>query len=144
MVEVGVARAFRARHRLVLPDGTIHEDAHDYRVEVVVRGPRIPASGMLLDLDVLGTAVAACLAELDGADLDRLAQFAGRPTTVETVADHIWDHVRAGIAGIGPVVSLRVTTFEAADAWATIDRPVEQRAGVAAGRREAGSRGVGR
>jgi len=122
MVEVGVARSFRARHRLMLAGGSVHEDTHDYRVEAVVRGASLPATGILLDLDVLGAALAACLAELDAADLDALPAFAGRPTTVEIVADHIWHQVREGTAASAPLAALRVTVFESADAWAAVDR----------------------
>lgn len=126
MVEVGVARPFRARHRLVLAGGSVHDDAHDYRVEAVVRGPAIPETGMLLDLDVLSAALEACLAELDASDLDALDAFAARATTVENVADHIWRRVREGIDGSVGLASLRVTVFESADAWASMDRAIAE------------------
>lgn len=123
MFEVGVARTFHALHQLEEDVGSSpHEHEHDYRVEVVVRGEPLPESGMLLDLDLLGAALVECLNELDSTDLDSLAQFAGENTTVEVVAEHIWQHVKEGIDPSSPLHSLRVTVYESADAWASVDR----------------------
>ena len=95
MFEVGVARTFHALHQLEAEDpAATHEHSHDYRAEVVARGERLDENAMLVDLDLLGAALSDCLAELDSVDLDNLAAFAGRNTTVETVAEHIWTHVR--------------------------------------------------
>ena len=62
--------------------------------------------------------------ELDSVDLGSLTAFAGRNTTVETVAEHIWTHVREGLAPASSLAALRVTVYESADAWASVDRPV--------------------
>jgi 6-pyruvoyltetrahydropterin/6-carboxytetrahydropterin synthase len=133
MFEVGVARTFHALHQLEAEEASAsHEHSHDYRCEVVVRGAELDENAMLLDLDALGAAVADCLAELDAADLDELPAFAGRSTTVETVADHIWDHVRDLLApgssgsSASSLVGLRVTVYESGDAWASVDRPLRR------------------
>jgi 6-pyruvoyltetrahydropterin/6-carboxytetrahydropterin synthase len=126
MFEVGVARTFHALHLLEGDDpAASHEHSHDYRAEVVARGEQLDQNAMLLDLDALGAALSACLAELDAADLGTLAAFEGRETTVETVAEHIWSHVRDVLAGPSGLLGLRVTVFESADAWASVDRPVQ-------------------
>ena len=125
MFEVGVARTFHALHQLEQDAAAEpHEHEHDYRVEVVVRGPTLGENAMLLDLDVLGQALADCLSELDSTDLDTLEHFGGENTTVEVVADHIWGHVRDGVQPSPSVESLRVTVYESAQAWAAVDRPV--------------------
>ena len=99
MFEVGVARTFHALHQLEAEDpAASHEHSHDYRAEVVARGERLDEDAMLVDLDLLGAALSECLAELDSVDLGSLAAFAGRNTTVETVAEHIWTHVRDRLA----------------------------------------------
>ena len=127
MFEVGVARTFHALHQLEADDPSAgHEHSHDYRCEVVVRGADLDENAMLLDLDALGAAVTECLAELDAADLDELPAFAGRSTTVETVAEHIWDHVRERLAPAPSLVGLRVTVYESPDAWASVDRPLQR------------------
>lgn len=125
MFEVGVARSFHALHQLEAEDpAASHEHSHDYRAEVVARGEQLDQNAMLVDLDALGAALSACLAELDAADLGTLAAFDGQETTVETVAEHIWSHVRELLAAPPGVLGLRVTVYESADAWASVDRPV--------------------
>ena len=129
MFEVGVARTFHALHQLEAEDpAAIHQHTHDYRAEVVARGEELDENAMLLDLDALGAALSACLTELDSTDLGTLAAFEGRNTTVETVAEHIWTHVRDTLAPAAALVGLRVTVYESADAWASVDRPVRYRA----------------
>jgi 6-pyruvoyltetrahydropterin/6-carboxytetrahydropterin synthase len=130
MFEVGVGRTFHALHQLE-PDapagehevGHEHEHSHDYRAEVVARGEGLDENAMLVDIDALGAALTECLTELDSSDLDTLPAFAGRSTTVETVAEHIWTHVRDRLALGRALVGLRVTVYESADAWASVDRP---------------------
>ncbi|MFL5754868.1 MAG: 6-pyruvoyl trahydropterin synthase family protein [Chloroflexota bacterium] len=126
MFEVGVARTFHALHQLEAEDPAAgHEHSHDYRAEVVARGEQLDQNAMLVDIDALGAALAACLAELDAADLGTLAAFEGQATTVETVAEHVWKHVRDLLAPPPGLLGLRVTVFESLDAWASVDRPVE-------------------
>jgi 6-pyruvoyltetrahydropterin/6-carboxytetrahydropterin synthase len=128
MFEVGVARTFHALHQLEDDSATAsHEHSHDYRVEVVVRGDGLDENSMLLDLDALGAAVSGSLTELDAADLDVLPAFAGRNTTVEIVAEYVWSDVRTRLAPGAALASLRVTLYESADAWASVDRPLHDR-----------------
>jgi 6-pyruvoyltetrahydropterin/6-carboxytetrahydropterin synthase len=128
MFEVGVGRTFHALHQLE-PDAPAseleheHEHSHDYRAEVVARGDTLDENAMLVDIDALGAALTDCLTELDSSDLDTLPALAGRSTTVETVAEHIWTHVRASLRPGSALVGLRVTVYESADAWASVDRP---------------------
>ncbi len=125
MFEVGVARMFHALHQLEAEDpAESHEHSHDYRAEVVARGESLDENAMLVDLDLLGAALSECLAELDSVDLGSLEAFAGKNTTVETVAEHIWIHVRERLAHAAGLAGLRVSVFESADAWASVDRPV--------------------
>ena len=124
MFEIGVARSFEALHQL---EGEVesagHQHEHGYRVEAVVRGDAL-VDGMLLDLDILGAALSECLAELDASDLDALPFFSSGTTTVEMVAGHIWDHLAAQLESHGGLASLRVSVFESADAWASVDQPL--------------------
>jgi 6-pyruvoyltetrahydropterin/6-carboxytetrahydropterin synthase len=125
MFEVGVARTFHALHQLEADDpAQSHEHSHDYRVELVARGRGLNENAMLVDLDVLGSALSDCLTELDSADLGSLAAFAGRSTTVETVAEYIWTHVRDDLGDASALAGLRVTVYESADAWASVDRSI--------------------
>jgi 6-pyruvoyltetrahydropterin/6-carboxytetrahydropterin synthase len=125
MFEVGVARSFRASHQLEESPSAGDEHEHDYRVEAIVRGDVLGANGMLLDLDALGAALGTCLAELESAELESLATFEQQDTTVEIVAQHIWKHLGELLDPPPQLQSLRVTVHESADAWATVDQPLE-------------------
>jgi 6-pyruvoyltetrahydropterin/6-carboxytetrahydropterin synthase len=124
MYEVGVARSFHAAHQLEesLSAGDHHE--HDYRVEAIVRGDVLEANGMLLDLDALGAAVGECLDELESVELESLETFEHENTTVENVAEHIWNHVRELINPPPQLISMRMTVHESSDAWASVDQPL--------------------
>lgn len=124
MYEVGVARSFHAAHQLEESPSAGDHHEHDYRVEAIVRGDALQPNGMLLDLDALGAAVAECLDELESVDLGSLEAFEHENTTVENVAEHVWNHVRRLIDPPPELTSMRVTVHESADAWATVDRSV--------------------
>lgn len=125
MYEVGVARSFHAAHQLEESASAGDHHAHDYRVEAIVRGDVLEANGMLLDLDALGAAVSECLDELESVQLESLETFEHEETTVENVAEHIWKHVRELIHRPPQLTSMRITVHESADAWASVDKPLE-------------------
>lgn len=125
MYEVGVARSFHAAHQLEDSPSAGDHHEHDYRVEAIVRGDALAANGMLLDLDALGAAVAECLEELEAVELQSLATFEHEDTTVENVAEHIWNHVRELVDPPRQLTSMRVTVHESSDAWASVDQPLQ-------------------
>jgi 6-pyruvoyltetrahydropterin/6-carboxytetrahydropterin synthase len=122
MYEVGVARSFHATHQLEESPSDVDDHDHDYRVEAVVRGDVLQANGMLLDLDALALAVGECLDELESVKLESLETFEHESTTVENVAEHIWNHLRDLIDPPPQLTSMRVTVHESADAWASVDQ----------------------
>ena len=124
MYEVGVARSFHAAHQLEESSSAGDHHEHHYRVKAIVRGDILQPNGMLLDLDALGAAVAECLDELESVELGSLEMFDHEETTVENVAEHIWNHVRELIARPPQLTSMRVTVHESADAWASVDQPL--------------------
>jgi len=125
MYEVGVARSFHAAHQLEESPSAADHHEHDYRVEAIVRGGVLAANGMLLDLDALGAAVGECLDELESVELESLETFDHENTTVENVAEHIWNHVRELIDPPPLLTSMRVTVHESSDAWASVDQPLD-------------------
>ena len=125
MYEVGVGRSFHAAHQLEESSSAGDHHEHDYRVEAIVRGEALQPNGMLLDLDALAAAVAECLVELESVELGSLETFAHEDTTVENVAEHIWNHVRGLLAPTPRLTSMRVTVHESADAWASADRRLQ-------------------
>jgi 6-pyruvoyltetrahydropterin/6-carboxytetrahydropterin synthase len=125
MYEVGVARSFHAAHQLEEAASATDHHEHDYRVEAIVRGDVLEANGMLLDLDTLGAAMAECLDELEAVELESLETFEHENTTVENVAEHIWNHVRELIDPPPRLTSMRMTVRESADAWASVDQALQ-------------------
>jgi 6-pyruvoyltetrahydropterin/6-carboxytetrahydropterin synthase len=125
MYEVGVARSFHAAHQLGESSSAGDHHEHDYRVEATVRGDVLQPNGMLLDLDALGAAVARCLGELESVELGSLETFEHEETTVENVAEHIWNHIRELIDPQPHLTSMRVTVHESADAWASVDQSIQ-------------------
>jgi 6-pyruvoyltetrahydropterin/6-carboxytetrahydropterin synthase len=125
MYEVGVARSFHAAHQLEESPSAGDQHEHDYRVEAIVRGDVLEANGMLLDLDALGAALGECLGELESVELESLETFDHEETTVENVAQHIWNHVRELIDPPPQLTSLRVTVRESAEAWASVDQSLQ-------------------
>ena len=121
MYEVGVARSFHAAHQLEESSSAGDRHEHDYRVDASVRGDVLQPNGMLLDLDALGAALAECLDELESVELGSLETFEHEETTVENVAEHIWNHIRELIVPPPQLTSMRVTVHESADAWASLD-----------------------
>ena len=72
--------------RLTVPHG------HNYTLDVTVRGPIDPRTGMVVDLGELKTIVGQTIVErFDHADLNADPAFRGRVPTTENIAIMIWD-----------------------------------------------------
>ena len=73
---------------------------HNYTLEVTVRGPVDPATGMVMDLPELDRAVHAVLAPLDHHHLDReVPAFADQPSTAENIAVYLWNELAPRLEG---------------------------------------------
>lgn len=121
MYEIGVVAQFEAAHRLVGdfgPAARLH--GHTYRLEVVVRGPRLDASGALYDISKLRAAVDGLVATLDYRDLGEVPGLAGVNTTAEVVARHCWEAVAPTLHGVG-LSSLLVRVWESPQVYAALD-----------------------
>ena len=76
----------RAFGKLVVPHG------HNYTVDVTVRGPIDPVTGMVIDLADLKRVVGDAVVErFDHADLNADPLFRGRIPTTENIAVAVWD-----------------------------------------------------
>ena len=72
--------------RLTVPHG------HNYTLDVTVRGPIDPETGMVIDLSELKTVVGETIIErFDHADLNADPAFRGRVPTTENIAIVVWD-----------------------------------------------------
>lgn len=85
--EVRVQGRFSAVHQLRLADGRLEPiHGHDWRVEVVFRGPRLKPTGVLIDFEEVAARLKDALADLEHGNLNTLPALAGQNPTAERVA----------------------------------------------------------
>ena len=84
--EWSAERNERTFGRLMVPHG------HNYTLDVTVRGPIDPETGMVIDLGELKAVVAETIVErFEHADLNAAPAFRGRVPTTENIAIVVWD-----------------------------------------------------
>jgi 6-pyruvoyltetrahydropterin/6-carboxytetrahydropterin synthase len=123
--EVTTVHEFSAAHRLHSPElspaenralfgACAREHGHTYRLEVTVRGPIDPHTGMVIDLVRLRRLVETrIVAVLDHRHLDRDVPFlAGRISTLENLCQAIWQRLAPHFAAAGGVRLAAVTLAE--------------------------------
>jgi 6-pyruvoyl-tetrahydropterin synthase len=95
-----------------------------YVVEAAFRGPKLDASGVLVDIGHAAAELLAVLADLDYRNLDEAPAFEGRNSTTEVVAqvvgDALAERIRTGMLGAG-VTALSVTLRESDVAWVSYE-----------------------
>lgn len=124
MYEIGTVSQFEAAHRLVGdfgPATRVH--GHTYRLEVTVRGERLDASNVLLDVGRLDALVGGVVDRLHMRDLDTVEGLAGSNTTAEAVAEFCWRCLAEGLRhqGLG---SLRVRVWESPRVFGGFEAPL--------------------
>lgn len=98
-----------------------------YAVEATFRAPALDDLGLLVDIALARTELRRILDALDYRNLDEVAELAGRNTTTEVMAHHIWGLLaascRGGALGDGGrrVAALAVTLRESPLAWASFE-----------------------
>jgi 6-pyruvoyl-tetrahydropterin synthase len=101
-----------------------------YVVDVEFRRAALGPEGIVVDIGRATDALRRVLGELNFRNLDELAAFAGRNTTTEVLARHVFDAIVAAInvGELGPgsdaVDSLRVTLHESHVASASFEGPL--------------------
>jgi 6-pyruvoyltetrahydropterin/6-carboxytetrahydropterin synthase len=121
MFEIGVIAQFEAAHRLVGdfgPATRLH--GHTYRLEVIVRGERLTAEGVLYDIGLLRPAVDALATSLHYRDLGEVDGLAGVNTTAEAVATYCWQQLAPALRAHG-LHSLLVRIWESPQVYAARD-----------------------
>jgi 6-pyruvoyl-tetrahydropterin synthase len=98
-----------------------------YTVEAEFRAPRLDPLNLLIDIGLAKAELRRVLDTFDYRNLDELPQFAGRNTTTEYIAFHIWgllaEACRSGALGEGgrAVTGLKVLLRESPLAWAAYE-----------------------
>jgi 6-pyruvoyltetrahydropterin/6-carboxytetrahydropterin synthase len=87
-------------------------------VDVEFRRPELDADSIVVDIGLAGETLKRLLAEINYRNLDEVPAFAGRNTTTEFLARHVFNGIATAIgagelgAGAGAVESLKVTPHE--------------------------------
>jgi 6-pyruvoyltetrahydropterin/6-carboxytetrahydropterin synthase len=119
MFEIGITDEFEAAHALkgdFGPATRLH--GHTYRVEVIAEAREVDETGTFYDIGKLRTDLRAVLDGMHYRNLDDLPEMAGRNTTAEMVAQHIFKRIATPLRGSG-IVSLKVTVWESPSVFAS-------------------------
>jgi 6-pyruvoyl-tetrahydropterin synthase len=102
-----------------------------YLVDVAFRRRTLDADGIVVDIGRAGDVLRRVLADLNFRNLDEVAEFAGRNTTTEFLAQVIFTRLAAAIRrgdlgpGAGEVEQLCVTLHESHVAWASYEERLD-------------------
>jgi len=103
-------------------------------VDVEFRRPELDADSIVVDIGRAGETLKRLLAEFNYRNLDDVPAFAGKNTTTEFLARHVFDGIVTAIgagelgAGAGAVESLKVTLHESHVASASYEGRVRDAA----------------
>ena len=101
-----------------------------YVVDATFRRRELDDDGLVVDIGLAGRRLGVVLAELNYRNLDEEPKFAGRNTSTELLARHIFDQLaqaaREGQLGPGArgLASICVTLRESHVAWGSYEGPV--------------------
>mgnify|MGYP005840149791 CR=1 FL=1 len=118
MYSIALERRFEAHHFLIGGDwgneNTVH--AHDYKVEIRVKGNDLNEHGYLIDIIDLEKALDAVVASYDGKVLNLLQDFAGLNPSIENLARLLFYNIRTHL-DTSNTHSMRVKVWESTIAW---------------------------
>jgi 6-pyruvoyl-tetrahydropterin synthase len=101
-----------------------------YVIDVEFRRAALDADGLVVDIGLASEALRAVIGEFNYRNLDELADFAGRNTTTEYLAQVVHGRIAARIAAgeLGGaargIATLRVALHESHVAWAAYEAPL--------------------
>jgi 6-pyruvoyltetrahydropterin/6-carboxytetrahydropterin synthase len=119
LFEVAYETTFCATHVLTR-DGRPLEPlhGHDWRVEAVVAGESLDATGVVVDFERLKKAVGEVASRFHYGDVTSHPDFAGQSPSAEAVARYFFKEVRKGMGAEGKLLR-RVRVWEAPGCSAT-------------------------
>jgi len=121
MFELGIIEEFEAAHALgpdFGPASRLH--GHTYRVEIIIRGHALDASGTLYPLDHLQDVTRTLLGTLHYQHLNALPAFQSVNSTVEQVCAYVHRELASALDR-ARLDSLRVTVWESPRVFASLD-----------------------
>lgn len=119
MYELKVITRFAAAHRLSMVGAKCENmHGHNWKVEVVLRGDRLNAAGVLMDFGDVKALLRDIIGRLDHQFLNELPMFAGGQPSSERIAAFVADQLQQALDAPRVRVS-RVSAWESDDACAT-------------------------
>jgi 6-pyruvoyltetrahydropterin/6-carboxytetrahydropterin synthase len=113
MFEVSVEHTFAAGHALRNYHGKCENvHGHNYRVRVLVRGPKLDETGMLADFVELKRLLRAVSEPMDHVFLNDMPPFDELNPSAENIAVYICEKMQAGLKQENPVEVAEVTVWE--------------------------------
>jgi 6-pyruvoyltetrahydropterin/6-carboxytetrahydropterin synthase len=101
MYTVRTREGFAAAHFLRDYHGKCEKlHGHNYVVAVTARGERLGEGGMLVDFEVLKTALRKITSELDHTNLNDHPEFGDGSPSAERIAKHIFDGMKTRLPGV--------------------------------------------
>lgn len=124
MFELGITASFEAAHSLQGDFGPAQRlHGHTYRVDVIITGPRIDRSGVLLDVGALHAAVNTVIGPLHMQCLDTVSDLRGVNTTVEALSEFIHRGLNEALR-VPPGLRLGVRVWESPTVWGGYEAPM--------------------
>jgi 6-pyruvoyltetrahydropterin/6-carboxytetrahydropterin synthase len=117
--EIGITAEFESAHSLsgdFGPATRLH--GHTYRVEVRVAACDIDETGTFYDIGALRAELSSAIEPLHYRNLNEVPELAGRNTTAELVARHIFNKLAPPLRRVG-VEGLKVTVWESSWSFAS-------------------------
>jgi 6-pyruvoyltetrahydropterin/6-carboxytetrahydropterin synthase len=119
MYELKVITRFAAAHRLTMVGAKCENmHGHNWKIEVVLKGDRLNAAGVLMDFGEIKALLRDIIGRLDHQFLNELPIFAGNQPSSERIAAFVADQLQQALGDLKVRVS-RVSAWESDDACAT-------------------------
>lgn len=119
MYELKVITRFAAAHRLTMVGAKCENmHGHNWKIEVVLKGDRLNAAGVLMDFGDIKALLRDIIDRLDHQFLNELPIFAGGQPSSERIAAFVADQLQQALGAPNVRVS-RVSAWESDDACAT-------------------------
>jgi 6-pyruvoyltetrahydropterin/6-carboxytetrahydropterin synthase len=116
MYTLSVSTAFTAYHFLIDGDWGPENDrhAHQYRVEVVVKGETLDRHGYLVDITDVEHRLAVLKQRYENATLNEQPEFAGLNPSIEHFSRIVWESLVRDTAALDPerIREVRVRVWE--------------------------------
>jgi 6-pyruvoyltetrahydropterin/6-carboxytetrahydropterin synthase len=124
MFEVAVDQTFAAGHALRNYKGKCENvHGHNFRVQVILEGPRLDDTGLLVDFIEVKGLMRSVIDRLDHQFLNEIAPFDVRNPSAENIAEYFYTEMSSGLAGTPVPVRIREVKVWETDIQSASYRP---------------------